>query len=82
MAAKNITSLVEAREAGKNMPQLEDYKPTKPMVSLSLGLHHSIKQMVGPDSNFVVTEHSGEEVDSHWQQMWSALGLKSDDPFI
>lgn len=82
MAAKNITAIAMAREAGEGMPPLEDYKPTKPMVSLSLGLSHSIKQMVGPDTNFVITEHTGEAVDSHWEAMWSAMGAGSDDPFI
>lgn len=82
VAAKNIAAIAEARETGKGMPQLEEYHPTKPMVSLSLGLSHSIKQMVGPDSKFLITEHVDEAPDSHWDQMWQAMGVLADDPFI
>ena len=79
VAARNIVSIVEARETG-SLLKLENYVPTKPMISVSLGLSQSVKQLVGPDGELVISEHKGEAVDSHWEGMWSALGCLADDP--
>ena len=63
-------------------PSLEEYKPGPPMLSLSVGLGDSIKQLVGRDGQLEVSEHRDEAVDSHWEAQWRILGMRADDPFI
>ena len=82
VAAKNILAIIEARENGQPVPQLEEYYPGKPMISVSLGLSESVKQTLDQDGQLAVQEFKGETVDSHWEQMWKSLGVLADDPFI
>ncbi|KAK9893448.1 FAD/NAD(P)-binding domain-containing protein [Cystobasidium minutum MCA 4210] len=83
VAANNIVTIVKARENGeKTLPQLEEYTPGKPMISVSLGLTSSVKQLVDEENNLKITSHTGEQVDAYWEVMWDALGIAADDPFI
>lgn len=82
VAAVNIQKIVEARDAGKAIPPLDEYQPGKPMISLSLGLADSVKQTLDANGELAIQEHSGEAVDSHWEAMWSSLGVLAADEFI
>lgn len=82
VAANNILKIVHARETGEPLEPLQEYEPGKPMISLSLGLGESIKQLVGPDGELAITEHKGETVDAGWERMWTSMGALADDPFV
>lgn len=83
IAANNIVKIANARENGeKTLPELDEYTPGKPMISVSLGLTSSVKQVVDEENNLKITSHTGEQVDAYWEAMWSALGIAADDPFI
>jgi NADH dehydrogenase FAD-containing subunit len=82
IAANNIVKIANARENGEKLEPLDEYTPGKPMISVSLGLTSSVKQIVGEKGELEITSHSGEQVDAYWEAMWSALGVAADDPFI
>jgi NADH dehydrogenase FAD-containing subunit len=82
IAANNIAKIAKARENGEKLEELDEYVPSKPMISVSLGLDQSVKQVVDESGETKVTSHQGDAVDAYWEAMWTALGVGADDPFI
>lgn len=94
VAANNIVKIIKAREEAAASStsestastlgeiELEEYKPSKPMISVSLGLHQSVKQLVDSENELKITQHQGEAVDAYWEMLWDSLGVAADDPFI